>query len=163
MKRLMVFVFTLLLTFGVSFVLPATAAAQTQEWTGVCVHRGPEGNVATLQGLQCLIGNVLQVAFTFIGLAGFVMIIVGAFNYMLSGGNSKGVDAARNTITFAVVGFVVSLSAFILINIVASFTGVNIIKEFAIPDSCTLWGEKNGRVCFEGNAEPTDPDDFVPW
>jgi hypothetical protein len=112
-----------------SFImLQATAGVWGADF---CTHDG----VATIQGLQCLIGNVLTVAVTGIGFAGFVMMIVASFHYLLSGGNSKGKETARNTITFAVIGVVVAVSAFIILNLIAAFTGVESILEFVIPDS----------------------------
>lgn len=118
------------------FVFATPAAAQTSAWSGVCVqsHQSPAGttNVATIQGFQCLIANVLSVAIQFIGLAGFVMMIIGAFRYMLSGGNSKGAEAARNTVTYAIVGLIVALSSFIILNLLSAFTGVETILNFSL-------------------------------
>lgn len=115
--------------------------AQTTEWSGVCV--GPEkindntiaNDVATIQGFECLIGNVFVVIITVIGLAGFVMFIIAAFRYLLSGGNTKGTETARNTATFAVIGLVVALSGFIILNLLAKFTGIDTLTKFAIPTS----------------------------
>lgn len=131
-----------------SFILPATVLAQ-QEWSGVCVAEGlqasPDGSleagrgddVATIQGFQCLIANAFSVIITVIGLAGFVMFVIGAFQWMLSGSNTKGVDTARQSMTYAIIGIVVSLSGFIIINLIASFTGVNVIRQFVIPGDDT--------------------------
>lgn len=115
--------------------------AQTQAWSGVCV--GPEqmnaatnaSDVATIQGVQCLLANIFTVIITIIGLAGFVMFIVGAFRYLLSGSNSKGVDTARQTITSMVIGIIVALSGFIILNLLSSFTGIDVITRFVIPSS----------------------------
>ncbi len=120
--------------FILSFFIFAQQAFAQSAWSGVCVG-GDDNDVATIQGLECLIANVFQVILTVIGLAGFVMMIVGAFRWLVSGGNTKGVESARNTITFAVVGLVVALSAFIVLNLIASFTGVNVITSFVIPES----------------------------
>lgn len=123
------------------FIFPSLAFAQA-EWSGVCVGGptvmgGKASDVATIQGFQCLIANSFSVIITVIGLAGFVMFIFGAFQWMLSGNNSKGVDTARQSMTYAVIGIVVALSGFIIINLIAGFTGVNIIKRFVIPSSET--------------------------
>lgn len=120
--------------FIFSFFIFAQQAFAQSAWSGVCVG-GDDNDVATIQGLECLIANVFQVILTVIGLAGFVMMIIGAFRWLVSGGNAKGVEAARNTITFAVVGLVVALSAFIVLNLIASFTGINVITSFVIPES----------------------------
>lgn len=133
------FLMTLVLTAS-STLLPASAYAQTTApWDGVCVSQeitnGEETKVATIQGIQCIIANIFSIAISVIGLLGFVMFIVGSFKYLLSGGNSKGVESARNTFSYAVIGLVVALSSIIIINLVAAFTGVNTILNFVIPSS----------------------------
>ena len=115
--------------------------AQTQEWGGVCVGN-PDNNasdVATIQGLECMIANIFTVFIALLGLAGFVMFLVAGVRWLISGGNSKGMETAKNTMTFAVVGLVVALSAFIVINLIADFTGVNVIRRFVIPGPNTQW------------------------
>ena len=110
--------------------------AQTQEWTeGVCVRN----DVATIQGIGCMLANIFSVALTLLGIAGFIMIIYAALNMMLSGGNSQAVEKSKNTITFAVVGIILALSSFIIINLISSFTGINAIRDFIIPGSSTNW------------------------
>jgi hypothetical protein len=136
MKRIASFITGLFLALTLVFASPTTAQAQLPTaWTEAdgCVSDG----VATIQGAQCLISNVFAVAITFIGLAAFVMLIVGSFGYMLSGGNTKGTETARNTITFAIVGIVVALSAFIILNLIKNFTGVEEVTQFEIPGSDT--------------------------
>ena len=39
----------------------------------------------------------------------------------------------------AIVGLVVALSAFMIINLIATFTGINVIKNFRIPTSDTVY------------------------
>lgn len=131
MKRLAAIGLAFVLLLTVLLVPPFAQAQGPQTWRGVCVA-GPDGDVATIQGFQCLIGNILSVAVTGIGLAGFVMLIVGAFTYQLSGGSSKSAETARNTITFAIVGLVVALSSFIILNMIAAFTGINAVTQFTI-------------------------------
>lgn len=120
---------------------PQPVVAQTQSWQGVCVSSTISGaeDVATVQGLQCLIANVLSVATTIIGFGGFIMLIVASFRYLISGGTSKGTEMARNSITYAVIGLVIALSAFIIINLIAQFTGVSTILQFVIPPSSYIW------------------------
>lgn len=130
------------LPFFLSFVVCALVfaspvAAQTREWGGVCTDDGTSTGVATIQGFQCLVGNVLQIGVSGVGLAGFVLMIVGAFKYLLSGGNAKGVDEGQKTMTYAVGGLILALSAYFILNIVANFTGVDSILNFTIPDTST--------------------------
>jgi hypothetical protein len=123
-----------LAVLGLSLPTPAMAQ-QTQAWSGVCVADATgfgSGDVATIQGLQCLIANVFSIAITVIGFAGFVMMIVASFRWLVSGGNSKNTETARNTFTYAVIGLVVALSAFIVLNLISAFTGVTVIQQFKI-------------------------------
>ncbi len=115
------------------------AYAQTQSWEAInenCVNSG----VATIQGLGCALANVLSVALTMLGIAAFIMIIIAAFNMMIMGGNSQATEKSRNTITYAVVAIVLALSAFIIINLISDFTGIEAIKNFFIPGSGKDWG-----------------------
>lgn len=137
MKKRLLPIFLSILLLGGALLAPS-AQAQTAEWTGVCVDTvGGNTDVATIQGIQCLVANILSIAVTGVGLAGFVMMIIGSFKYLLSGGNAKGTEAARGTITYAVVGLVVVLSAFIILNLIQAFTGISpdILLNFRIPES----------------------------
>lgn len=126
-------VLVLILTTVVT-LQPQEAHAQTVSWSGICVA-GANNDVATIQGAQCLIANVFMVVITLIGLIGFVMFMVGALQWMVSGTNTQGVQKSRSTMLYSVVGLVVALSAFIIINLIADFTGVNVIRNFKIPSS----------------------------
>ena len=121
-------------------VFVVEAQIQTRKWEGVCVNN----EVATIQGVQCLIANLLSIAVTVVGMVGFIMIIIGAFKFLLSGSSSKGTEEGRNTIGFAIIGLVVALSAYFILNIVASFTGVKSILQF--------------RVSTDQPATSSDPD-----
>lgn len=107
-----------------------------QFWSeGLCQIDG----VATVQGLQCLIANILSIAVTLIGFAGLVMMIVAAFRYLVSSGNSKQTETARNAITFAVIGLVLALGSVTILYLVSQFTGIELILNFKIPtDSTTI-------------------------
>lgn len=124
--------FFLIATCFLAIPLPARAQIATQDWSGVCTNTGDATGVATIQGFQCLIGNILSVAITLLGLIGFAMLIIGSFRYLLSGGNSKGTEEGKNTMTFAIVGLVVALSAYFILNLIADFTGVKSILQFRL-------------------------------
>ncbi len=125
------------LTLVVTYFMTTTPAhAQTRSWTGVCVGPAPgQQDVATIQGLECLIANIFTVIITVIGLAGFVMFVIGGLTWMIAGGDTNKVATARNSMTYTVIGMVVTLSAFIILNLIASFTGISIITQFRIPGS----------------------------
>lgn len=53
-----------------------------------------------------------------IGVVAVIMLIVGGFRYIFSGGNSQNVNAAKDTILYAVIGIVVALLAYAIVNFV---------------------------------------------
>ncbi len=117
-----------LATFVYSLLTPQPIYAQaTSDWATripACV----EGDVATLQGIECLLGNIFSIAISGVGIAAFVMLIVGSFLYLTSGGNPKATDAGQKTITFAVVGILVAISSWIILNFIGIFAGPNVAK-----------------------------------
>lgn len=115
------------------------AYAQTKDWSEINAACVNESGVATIQGIGCLLANVLSVFLTVLGIVGFIMVIYAAFNMMIMGGNSQATEKSKNIITYAIIGIIIALSSFIIINIISSFTGIEVIKNFSIPGSGKNW------------------------
>lgn len=92
---------------------------------------GPEGDVATLKGLEAIFANIITIALTLAGLAFFVMLIVGGFQYLTSGGEVEATTKARKTLTYAFFGLVLVVAAFLILKLIEVFTGVT-LTEFKI-------------------------------
>lgn len=58
-----------------------------------------------------------------IGAISVIMIIFGGFKYVTSGGDSNGVTSAKNTILYAVIGLIVAVLAFAIIDFVLDSLG----------------------------------------
>ncbi len=71
-------------------------------------------------------------ATTIAGLAVFVMFLVGGFQYLTSMGDPKGAESAKNTLTYAVLGLVLVIAAWFIIQFIETFTGVT-VTIFEIP------------------------------
>lgn len=125
-------------TAALFFYSALPANAQGGAWSGVCVS-DKHPDVATIQGFQCLAANILSYFLTMVGIVAFLMFVVSGVRVLLSGGNSQTVDKAKSSMTFAVIGLVVALSSFIVLNLIAEFTGVKTILNFWIPDSGYNW------------------------
>jgi hypothetical protein len=76
-----------------------------------------KGKNETISPLVSSIVNVLLFA---IGIISVIMIIVGGLRYVTSNGDASQVTAAKNTILYAVIGLVVALLAFAIVNFVVS-------------------------------------------
>lgn len=83
-------------------------------------------------GLEAIFSNVLEAAIALAGVALFVMLIVGGFKYITSGGDSKAAAGAQQTITWAILGLVFLAAAYLILRLIANFTGVQSILNFQI-------------------------------
>lgn len=61
---------------------------------------------------------ILSAAFTIIGGVAVLFLLIGAIRYVISGGDSARVARAKNTILYALIGIVVSVSAFAIVQFV---------------------------------------------
>ena len=57
--------------------------------------------------MERVIRMVLQVLSIVTGVAAVIMIIIGGFRYVTSGGDSSSISSAKNTIIYAIVGLIV--------------------------------------------------------
>ncbi len=62
--------------------------------------------------IKVTIGKVVQILLGFIGILFVVLIIVGGFRWMTSGGNEQKIDEAKRLITNATIGLVVVVLAY---------------------------------------------------
>jgi hypothetical protein len=71
-----------------------------------------------------LISDVINIFSLVVGVVAVIMIIVGGFRYITSGGDSNNVSAAKNTILYAIIGLViVALAQFIVRFVLERVTG----------------------------------------
>jgi len=138
LKKYSTKIYGFLTSLAIFLMAALPTKAQGTGWSGVCVDTD-NPDVATLQGFQCLVARLLSNFLTLVGIAGFLMVVFSGIRILLSGGNSQAVEKSKNSITFAVIGLIVALSAFMILNLVAEFTGVKTILQFVIPTSDTQW------------------------
>lgn len=111
------------LAFSLVTTQPAAALFNTQS-----VQNGADAGNGTGVG-NCLftgVGNCTNGLFTtiinimlyLIGALSVIMLIYGGIRYTISGGDSSAVTSAKNTILYAIVGIVVALLAYAIVNFV---------------------------------------------
>lgn len=86
---------------------------------------------ATLQDITVIIERILNVAVRLAGVAVFIMLIVGGFQYLTAGGDPKKTQAAGSTITSAIFGLVAVVLVWFVLLLIHQFTGVD-VTEFKI-------------------------------
>jgi len=141
MKKMKKVVFGLLIFLSATYLvfIPTTTYAQTPEaWSGDCIVKvtpapsGPEFEVATIQGFECLFKNIVRILTPIAGLAVFITFIAGAFQMITAGGEAKQIQKARKTLTAAVLGLVVFVGIWFILLLIKAITGVDVTK-FEIP------------------------------
>lgn len=55
-----------------------------------------------------------------VGIIAVIMLIIGGIKYVISGGDSKKVTDAKNTVLYAIIGLIISFLAFAIVNFVIS-------------------------------------------
>ncbi len=109
--------------------LPRAAYAQGNAWSSRCVQ---DGDVATIQGLECLFSNVLQIIVSVAGIVFFIMFIVGGFKYITSFGDQKAMAQSNTTLTNAILAIVGLIGSFVALRLIGTITGLN-VTNFLIP------------------------------
>jgi hypothetical protein len=91
-----------------------------------------QGTPAPLTAIEDIFGSILGAAIPFAGIVLFIVLVIGGFQFITSGGDPKKAAAARNTLTYAIIGIVLLALAYLVIVIIAEFTGAEGIKTFDI-------------------------------
>lgn len=133
------------LALGVSALVPASNAAATTTTNTNCSASdiakgipgckgvgagagavGSTGGNTELFGTNGVVTKAINIALFVVGLLSVIMLIIGGIRYTLSAGNEKAVGAAKSTILYAIIGVVVSLLAYAIVNfVINSFTATS--------------------------------------
>ena len=88
------------------------------------------GNIGTL--ISALVGLLLIIS----ALVALFFLILGGIQWITSGGDKAGMEAARNKITHAIVGLIIVVAAWAVMILVQNFLGVTIIgSSFSLPSA----------------------------
>ncbi len=131
MKKLMVslgIVATLVLG-GVGLPAIASPSAQALTIYKACNNGSadPNSDICTSANKDQLIGgvlkNVINTLIFIIAIISVIVIIVGGIRFATSGGNPQQATTARETIIYAIVGLVVAVMAYAIVNFVLNHVG----------------------------------------
>ena len=88
--------------------------------TKFCQDVNASKSTDKIMGPNGILTKIGQIIVYFTGAISVIMVIIGGFRYVISGGDSSGVQSAKNTILYALVGLVVALSAQVIVSFVLS-------------------------------------------
>lgn len=111
---------------GTSGTTGTTGTTGTDTGTGTGTSSGGSdslcGTDQDSSALPGLMKNVINTALVVLGMIAVVMIVVGGIRYTTSNGDAQQIKSAKDTIMYSVIGVVVAIMAYAIVNFVlASF------------------------------------------
>lgn len=86
---------------------------------------------AGLNQLQDLIQRIINISVGIAFIALTVMLVVAGIKYLTSGGEPKQLSSANNTVTWALLGMLFLVIAWLVLKLIQAFTGVQ-VTQFCI-------------------------------
>lgn len=114
----------MLVAFGAAPVADAQFNRGLRDGANAAQGQDQEGNAACLfggedcPGEQGIFRTITNILLFIIGAIAVIMLVIGGIRYTTSNGDSNAVSAAKNTILYAVVGIVVAILAYAVVNFV---------------------------------------------
>ena len=106
--------------FGASVLstasLPGSASAQVSE--GINTATTSEMKGKSIDGDKGLIKTVVNVLLWAVGVLSVIMIIFSGFRYITSAGDASKTKSAQSTLIYSVVGLIVAIMAWAIVNMV---------------------------------------------
>ncbi len=111
---------------ALSFVLTTSVLAGTADLTiqnGANSAKGAD-QATNLFGSTGIFNTITNTLLFILGAISVIMIVIGGLRYVVSGGDSSAVTAAKNTILYAIVGVIVAILAYAVVNfVIGNFAG----------------------------------------
>ena len=123
-KTLLVLAVSALAVGAVLFIAPVSVEAfNSTVQSGVNAARGTDVP-STLLGDGGALTTIVNALLFIIGFLSVIMLIFGGLRYIISGGNAAAVTTAKNTILYAIVGLIIAIFAYAIVNfVIGSLTG----------------------------------------
>lgn len=118
---------SLLSVFTLAAVLVAAVPDSAQAAVNVFQNCGGNADTAVckatndkLFGPNSIWTNIINTLIFVTGSISVLMIVIGGLRYATSGGDQGGINSAKNTILYAVVGLILSVMGYAIVNFVLS-------------------------------------------
>lgn len=113
--------------FILSLFFPVTAYAQ-----GLTREECSQDSIARLGCLPFYLGNIVNGIFALSGIAAVILIILSGIRLLVSGGDPEKVARARKSLYYSIVGFLVVLFSFLILQVVSFVTGASCINALGV-------------------------------
>ena len=119
MKKFAKYILPVLLIVGMAVAIMAPEVSALTLREGAEAARC-DGCPSDLFGDTGAFRQVTNTILYIVGIIAVVMLIIGGIKYVVSGGDSKKVTDAKNTVLYAIIGLVIAFLAFAIVNFVIS-------------------------------------------
>ena len=114
---------TLVVVGAGATLVPQAVYAEDCDGFSDCAKKGmaaadPDGGNG--KGLDTTVKDIINVVLYVVGILAVVMVIIGGVKYTTSGGDSGAVTSAKNTILYGIIGLVIAILAYAIVNFVVS-------------------------------------------
>ena len=103
---------------AVGTVLPVSAASSSYNNMRGLIDNTASGAGVPSTSLNEFISIIINVVLAVVGLVSVFMIILGGFTYMTSQGDAAKVKRGKDTLLYGIIGLIIALVAFAIVNFV---------------------------------------------
>lgn len=121
MKKLTKIAVSFLPLLGLVLVAPVFA----QETINLAPPSGWEGLNFTI---PALVSGLIKLILVIAALIAFFFLIMGGIKWITAGGDKANTEAARNTLTAALIGLLIVFGAWAIIRLIETFFGITILQ-----------------------------------
>lgn len=126
LKQVLTYVYLASLFLNLAPLSPINAQFQ---WTNECVGPTEETrDVATIQGIGCVIQNLTRFIFPLIIIGAVIMIIYAGIQIVAGADNPKQVAQGKQTLLYAIIGVIGIAAAWIILVLIEVFTGAPVTE-----------------------------------
>ena len=118
MNKLKIAIISVFALLGVATMVPSYVQAAPADQIRGGVNAVGGSDAANTISLGDRIKTIVNVMLYVLGAIAVIMIVIGGIRYTTSNGDSSGITGAKNTILYAIVGLVVAILAYAIVNFV---------------------------------------------
>lgn len=120
MKKFVLGIIAAVSVFAIaSSPMVALAAPSDSVREGITAAGGNDGGLTFEQNLK----NIVNILLYILGAIAVIMIIIGGVRYTTANGEASSIKSAKDTILYAVIGLIVAIMAYAIVNfVVGAFT-----------------------------------------
>lgn len=103
-------------SFAATPLVSDSVSAQVNK--GLDMTKTKDTESRTIDGSDGLVKTVINIMLWVIGIISVIMIIIGGIRYATSNGDSNSASGAKNTILYSVIGLVIAIFAYAIVDFV---------------------------------------------